>query len=56
VREKIVRLETIENVLSDMVVRCHAHRGNINCPLIGALHEGVTGTENRNRMLPGSFS
>lgn len=44
VREKIDRLEKIEKVLSEMVGRCHAHSGNITCPLIASLHEGVNGS------------
>jgi MerR family mercuric resistance operon transcriptional regulator len=52
----IGRIETIKKVLSDMVVRCNAHRGNITCPLIAASHEGVTGTENRDGAFPGEFS
>ncbi|AXS83660.1 Hg(II)-responsive transcriptional regulator [Marinobacter sp. Arc7-DN-1] len=41
VREKIGRLEKIERVLGEMVDRCHAQQGNINCPLIESLHEGI---------------
>lgn len=41
VREKIDRLEKIEKVLGEMVDRCHAHPGNISCPLIASLHEGI---------------
>ncbi|MDL0432766.1 Hg(II)-responsive transcriptional regulator [Marinobacter sp. TBZ242] len=41
VREKISRLEKIEKVLGEMVDRCHAHAGNISCPLIASLHEGI---------------
>ncbi len=44
VREKIHRLKQIEKVLSEMVDRCHAHQGNITCPLISSLHAGITGT------------
>ncbi len=44
VREKIDRLEKIEKVLGEMVDRCHAHSGNITCPLIASLHEGMKGT------------
>lgn len=49
VREKISRLKRIESVLSDMVNRCHAQKGDIRCPLITSLHEGVTGTETAQR-------
>lgn len=41
VREKVERLKRIEKVLSKMVDRCHAHKGNIACPLIASLHGGV---------------
>ncbi len=44
VREKIDRLEKIEKVLGEMVDRCHEHLGNITCPLIATLHEGIRGT------------
>ncbi|SFR66427.1 MerR family transcriptional regulator, mercuric resistance operon regulatory protein [Marinobacter daqiaonensis] len=47
VREKIDRLEKIEKVLGEMVKRCHAHQGDISCPLIASLHEGITGTMTR---------
>lgn len=49
VRQKIDRLEQMEKVLREMVDRCHAHQGNITCPLIASLHEGVRGTEDRYR-------
>ncbi|WP_386077442.1 Hg(II)-responsive transcriptional regulator [Vreelandella sp. F11] len=45
VREKIERLEKIENALGKMVDRCHAQQGNISCPLIESLHEGVSTAE-----------
>jgi MerR family transcriptional regulator, mercuric resistance operon regulatory protein len=45
VREKIARLEKIEKVLWEMVGRCHAQQGNINCPLIESLHEGISGRD-----------
>jgi MerR family mercuric resistance operon transcriptional regulator len=54
VREKIGRLEKIEKVLGNMVERCHAQQGNINCPLIAALHEGIAGTENHTLKIPKS--
>jgi len=41
VREKIVRLEHIEKVLSELFIGCRAHQGNITCPLIASLHEGL---------------
>lgn len=43
VREKIGRLQGIERVLAEMIDRCHAHEGDISCPLITSLHEGMTG-------------
>ena len=43
VREKIDRLKKVELVLGEMVDRCHAQQGNITCPLIGSLHEGIRG-------------
>ena len=42
VRKKIVRLKRIEKVLREMVGRCHAQQGNVFCPLIESLHEGIT--------------
>lgn len=45
VREKIERLEKIEKALGKMVDRCHAQQGNITCPLIESLHEGVSTAE-----------
>lgn len=45
VRDKIDRLEKIEKVLGEMVGRCHAQQGNVTCPLIAALHEGIRGHE-----------
>ncbi|MGQ4275842.1 Hg(II)-responsive transcriptional regulator [Pseudidiomarina sp. E22-M8] len=41
VRDKIDKLKRVETVLSDMVDRCCAHQGNITCPLIASLHEGI---------------
>lgn len=47
VREKIDRLQRIEAVLSELIKRCHAENGDIACPLIGSLHEGLsTATDN----------
>ncbi|MFE8069993.1 Hg(II)-responsive transcriptional regulator [Marinobacteraceae bacterium S3BR75-40.1] len=45
VREKIDSLERIEKVLREMVARCHARPGNIACPLIASLHEGLVEQE-----------
>ncbi|WP_275288885.1 Hg(II)-responsive transcriptional regulator [Halomonas elongata] len=41
VREKIDRLQRIESALSDVINRCHAHEGDITCPLISSLHGGI---------------
>ncbi|WP_448127297.1 MerR family DNA-binding protein [Salinicola sp. NYA28a] len=41
VRGKLEKLQQIEALLSDMVDRCCAYEGNISCPLIASLHEGV---------------
>lgn len=53
VREKIDRLEKIEKVLGEMVGRCHAQQGNINCPLIESLHEGIGGRDAKGQHRPG---
>ncbi|MEX1166887.1 MAG: Hg(II)-responsive transcriptional regulator [Hydrogenophaga sp.] len=37
VRAKLVDLQRIETALVDLVDRCSATRGNVNCPLIAAL-------------------
>ena len=37
VRAKLADLERIEAALADLVEQCCAVRGNIRCPLIGAL-------------------
>lgn len=41
VREKIANLQSIEQVLGELVQRCHAQSGNVACPLISSLHEGL---------------
>lgn len=38
VRDKLADLTRIEAVLSTLVSECHAHEGNVSCPLIAALH------------------
>ena len=38
VRAKLADLNRIEAVLTALVSECHAHRGNVSCPLITALH------------------
>ena len=39
VRRKLSDLQRIESVLSDLVARCSAVRGRVNCPLIASLQE-----------------
>ena len=51
VRGKIDRLQRIEKVLSEMVSRCHSQKGNVTCPLIASLHEGVSEPTLMNRVL-----
>ncbi|MFC3284939.1 Hg(II)-responsive transcriptional regulator [Litchfieldella rifensis] len=41
VREKLVGLQRIEHVLSDLVRACHEREGSVTCPLIASLHEGL---------------
>ncbi|MCH4563230.1 Hg(II)-responsive transcriptional regulator [Halomonas sp. EGI 63088] len=41
VRKKIEGLQRIEQVLDEMVHSCHREEGNITCPLIASLHEGL---------------
>ena len=42
IRARITRLKGIEKVLREMFGRCHAQQGNVFCPLIESLHEGIT--------------
>ena len=37
VREKMADLARMETVLSGLVCACHAHEGNVSCPLIASL-------------------
>lgn len=37
VREKLAGLARMEAALSGLVKACHAHRGNVSCPLIASL-------------------
>ena len=39
VRRKLSDPQRIESVLSDLVARCSAVRGRVNCPLIASLQE-----------------
>lgn len=41
VREKIDKLQCIEDLLSAMVSRCHTHQDTVCCPLISSLYTGV---------------
>lgn len=41
VRRKLSDLQRIESVLSDLVARCSAVRGRVNCPLIASLQEAT---------------
>ena len=41
VRQKLSDLQRIESVLSDLVARCSAVRGRVNCPLIASLQEAA---------------
>jgi len=41
VRAKIAGLQSIECVLSELIQSCHHHEGDIHCPLIASLHEGL---------------
>ena len=38
VRAKLTDLTRMETALSKLVKECHAHKGNVSCPLIAALH------------------
>ena len=38
VRTKLVDLQRIETALVDLVDRCCAAQGNVNCPLVATLH------------------
>lgn len=40
VRAKLADLNRIATALSKLVSECRAHRGNVCCPLIAALHSG----------------
>lgn len=41
VRERRADLQRIETALQDLVGRCEAHRGKVNCPLIEALQPAM---------------
>lgn len=38
VRSRLADLTRMEAVLSKLVGECHAHQGNVSCPLVAALH------------------
>ncbi len=40
VRAKLAELVRMETALSELVKRCGAARGRVDCPLIDALHDG----------------
>lgn len=44
VREKIEGLQQIERVLADLVKACQQQHGNITCPVIASLHQGLPKT------------
>jgi len=48
VRQKISSLQRIERTLDELVQECCAQRGNIECPLITSLQDGLENT----RLLP----
>ena len=41
VREKMADLSRMEAVLSELVCACHARKGNVSCPLIASLKDGM---------------
>jgi len=41
VREKIASLRRIEQVLGPLVDQCRTQRGEVTCPLISSLHDGI---------------
>ena len=41
VRERLADLQRIEAALQELVGRCEAHRGKVNCPLIEALQPAI---------------
>jgi len=43
VREKLGRLQRIEQTLISLLQRCEGQPGNIECPLMASLHEGLAG-------------
>lgn len=43
VQEKLGRLQRIEQTLISLLERCESQSGNVECPLIASLHEGLTG-------------
>lgn len=43
VRKKITNLRRIEKVLDELVTHCKVERGNVTCPLISSLRDGLPG-------------
>ncbi|EAZ97517.1 Hg(II)-responsive transcriptional regulator [Marinobacter sp. ELB17] len=41
VRQKILSLQRIERALEELVQECCAQQGNVNCPLLASLHDGL---------------
>lgn len=44
VRQKIVSLQRIERALDGLVQECCAQQGNVTCPLLASLHDGLEET------------
>ncbi len=42
VRDKLADLARMEAVLSELVCACHARPGNVSCPLIASLQDGMS--------------
>ena len=41
VRQKILSLKRIEHALDELVQACSVQQGNVHCPLISSLHDGL---------------
>ncbi|GAC1677765.1 MAG: Hg(II)-responsive transcriptional regulator [Steroidobacteraceae bacterium] len=41
VRERMAQLGKIENVLAELVGRCHGNRGKLRCPIISSLQNAT---------------
>ena len=42
VRERMAQLARIENVLTELVGKCHSNKGKLRCPLISALESATS--------------